>query len=200
MTNKTFKDTRVNKMWKVIEIVDTKVKMQEIGTNNFRTLGIESPLFTDGTYVEVKLDEVKEKVHIPCTKKVNRVDNEQKMDAFKQSIATILENPYSTVWEANKKKLIIRYTDEKSGKFRNILELFYKTRFNDVFAFIRETELMEGIEYDAQLAESNKSRSYNFWIEKHLTNNSYSEHKELVIEFVKKIIVNHKATLETIEE
>lgn len=198
---KLYKDTRTNTIWSIEDVADDGcISMHEVGTNNTRTikLGFASPLFTNGTYIEVT--ETEKKIAIPCTKKVNRVDNEQKMDDFKQTIAAIVENPYSVVWEANKKKLIIRYTDEKSGKFRNILELFYKTRFNDVFAFIRETELMDGIEYDEQLAESNKSRSYNFWIEKHLTNNTYNEHKELVIDFVKKIIVNHKATLETIAE
>lgn len=202
MTNNTltltsaFIDTRENTVF-TITAHDTEKKLfilkndktvRKVAEKSFKEL------INKGIYKAVEAKQTAKKSKIPCTVKADKTANSATTESFKEYVAELVKSPYSCKWEQNKKKLIILYTDKKTAKTRNITELFYKSRFDTVTAFIRETELMQNIAYDAELAQSNKERGYNFFIEK-LVCEKYTESNKGIKEFIETLCKNHTATL-----
>lgn len=192
-----FTDTRENTNF-TITAHDTEKKLYILKSDKtVRKVAEKSfkELVNKGIYkaVETKQSTAKQS-KIPCTVKANKTVNSEITESFKEYVAQLVKSPYSCKWEQNKKKLIILYTDKKTAKTRNITELFYKSRFDTVTAFIREAELMQNIDYDKSIADSNKERGYNFFIEK-LVCAKFTESKDGIKDFIETLCKNHTATL-----
>lgn len=175
--NKTYKCTMWDESGNVARFVDIKNDKNTV----LCPFSAVKKMFTEKTETV--------KYNIPVARKSVASESIAKMDTFKQLVADIIhtdgyfEKGYALNYEIPKKKLVIRYVNKDNSKFENLTELFYKVRFNSVHCFIRRADIATDIPYDTELAEMNKARSYNMWIEYHIENT-----REALTDYIHKLL------------